>query len=167
MTSSGKSQREIGPARRIRIGIDVGGTFTDACLFDEETGEVQVSKVPSTPDDPSVGILDSLSLILSEARATSEQVTYLAHGTTVATNTLLEHSGAKVGLITTRGFRDLLELARQVRPNLYDLQVDKPEPLVRWDLRMEVDERVYADGHIERALRRDDIRQAVRVLRDR
>ncbi|MCD4699711.1 MAG: hydantoinase/oxoprolinase family protein [Phycisphaerae bacterium] len=167
MTNSDKSRREIGPARRIRIGIDVGGTFTDACLFEEETGEIRVAKVPSTPNDPSVGILDSLSLILSEAGATSEQVTYLAHGTTVATNTLLEHSGAKVGLITTRGFRDLLELARQVRPDLYDLQVDKPEPLIRRDLRMEVDERVYADGHIERVLRRDDIRRVVRLLRDR
>lgn len=152
---------------RCRIGIDVGGTFTDMCLVEEQTGEVTVAKVPSTPKDPSDGILSGISCILSETGATAEQVAYLAHGTTVATNTLIQHSGATVGLITTKGFRDLLELARQVRPNLYDLQVDKPEPLVSRDLRLEVDERVCSDGHIERALAPDQVQQVVRALKDR
>jgi N-methylhydantoinase A len=150
-----------------RIGVDVGGTFTDVCLVEEQTGKVKVAKVPSTPQDSSTGILNGVSLILEQARATVDQVTYLAHGTTVATNTLIQHSGAKVGLITTRGFRDLLELARQVRPDLYDLQVDKPEPLVRRDLRLEVDERVYADGRVERALAPDEVKRVVRALKHR
>jgi len=168
MTVAGKMQRETGFVRCIRIGVDVGGTFTDVCfLEEEETGEVQVAKVPSAPQDSSTGILSGISLILEQAGATADQVSYLAHGTTVATNTLIQHTGAKVGLITTRGFRDLLELARQVRPDLYDLQVDKPKPLVRRDLRLEVDERVYADGHVERALHPDEVRRVVRALKAR
>jgi N-methylhydantoinase A len=162
-----KASNEVVIMACFRIGVDVGGTFTDVCLVEEQTGKVMVAKVPSTPQDSSTGILNGVSLILDLAGATVDQVTYLAHGTTVATNTLIQHSGAKVGLITTRGFRDLLELARQVRPDLYDLQVDKPEPLVRRDLRLEVDERVRANGHVERALAPDEVKRVVRFLKHR
>ena len=115
--------------QRIRIGIDVGGTFTDINLFDEASGRLAVHKVPSTPRDPSQAIVEGVALALSNNGVAVDDVMYFGHGSTVATNALLQHRGAKVGLITTAGFRDLLEIGRQTRPHLYDLQVDLPEPL--------------------------------------
>src|SRR5919201_5804245 len=110
-----------------RVGVDAGGTFTDVCVVDETSGEIRVWKVPSTPDDPSraivAGVLDGLR---ATTRDSPEAIAYFGHGTTVATNALIQHRGARTGLITTAGFRDLLEIARQRRPHLYDLQVDKP-----------------------------------------
>jgi len=129
-----------------RLGIDVGGTFTDLALLDEASGTFSIGKVPSVTADPSQGILDGITRLLSRCGVAPEAVTYLAHGTTVATNTLLQRRGARTGLITTRGFRDLLEIARQRRPSLYDLHVGKPEPLVPRSRRVEVTERVMADG---------------------
>src|SRR5262247_1922859 len=113
-----------------RIDVDVGGTFTDLALIDEGSGALTIGKVPSVPTDPAVGILQGIQQLLTENGIAPAQVTYLAHGTTVATNTLLQHKGAKTGLITTRGFRDLLEIARQRRPSLYDLRARKPTVLV-------------------------------------
>jgi N-methylhydantoinase A len=132
----------------LRLGVDVGGTFTDLALLDETSGRVTVAKVPSVPADPSEGILAGITRILGEAGAPPAAVGYLAHGTTVATNTLLEKKGARTGLITTRGFRDLLEIARQRRPSLYDLDAVKPPALVPRPLRLEVAERVTADGAV-------------------
>jgi len=100
-----------------RLGIDVGGTFTDLVLFSEESGALVVEKVPSVPADPSEGIMDGIAKILARASAAPADVAYVAHGTTVATNTLLQRHGARTALITTRGFRDLLEIARQRRPS--------------------------------------------------
>jgi N-methylhydantoinase A len=131
-----------------RLGIDVGGTFTDLVLFAEESGTLVVEKVPSVPTDPSEGILDGIRKILARAGAAPADVAYVAHGTTVATNTLLQRHGARTALITTRGFRDLLEIARQRRPSLYDLHAPKPRALVRRKLRCEVPERVMADGSV-------------------
>jgi N-methylhydantoinase A len=135
-----------------RLGIDVGGTFTDLVLFSEETGALVVEKVPSVPADPSEGIMDGIARILAAAGAAPAAVAYVAHGTTVATNTLLQRHGARTALVTTRGFRDLLEIARQRRPALYDLHAPKPRPLVRRKLRLEVPERVMADGSVRVAL---------------
>src|SRR5262244_172578 len=131
-----------------RIGVDVGVTFTDLALIDEGSGALTIGKVPSVPTDPAVGILQGLEQLLTENGIAAAQVTYLAHGTTVATNTLLQRHGARTGLITTRGFRDLLEIARQRRPSLYDLHVPKPGLLVRRKLRKEVAERVTVDGAV-------------------
>ncbi len=131
-----------------RLGIDVGGTFTDLVLFHEESGTLVVEKVPSVPSDPSEGIMDGIDKILATADAAPSAVAYVAHGTTVATNTLLQRHGARTALITTGGFRDLLEIARQRRPSLYDLHVPKPRVLVRRKLRKEVPERVTADGAV-------------------
>jgi N-methylhydantoinase A len=150
---------------RLRIGIDVGGTFTDLCLFDEDRGDVLVIKVPSTPAEPSQGILAALRTALQHRRAQASEVVYLAHGTTVATNTLIQHRGARTGLLTTRGFRDLLEIGRQTRPDLYDLQVERPAPLVRRDLRLEVAERVYSDGRILTPLCQEEALAAIHRLR--
>jgi N-methylhydantoinase A len=131
-----------------RLGIDVGGTFTDLVLFSEDAGTLVVEKVPSVPSDPSEGIMDGIGKILARAGAAPGDVAYVAHGTTVATNTLLQRQGARTALITTRGFRDLLDIARQRRPSLYDLHTPKPRVLVRRKLRREVPERVMADGGV-------------------
>jgi N-methylhydantoinase A len=149
-----------------RVGIDSGGTFTDVCLFDDETGAVAVWKVSSTPDDPSSGIAAGLAEGLAQVGASAEQVSYFGHGTTVATNALIQNRGARTGLITTDGFRDLLEIGRQKRPDLYDMTVDKPVPLVTRDLRLEVRERIRHDGSIETTLDEQGFRAAVRRLRD-
>ena len=133
-----------------RIGVDSGGTFTDICLFEDTTGRVEVWKVPSTPNDPSRGIAQGVAEGILRVGATTGEIEYFGHGTTVATNALIQHRGVKTGLITTDGFRDLLEIGRQKRPDLYDLQADKPLTLVARDLRLEVPERVRHDGSVER-----------------
>ena len=126
---------------RVRVGIDVGGTFTDLVAL---TGEGIVSaKVPSTPENQSQGIMSAL------AAADVEAVEVLAHGTTVATNALLERKGARTALVTTEGFRDIIEIGRQDRPSLYDLTATRPPPLVARDLRFTVHERMGPEGEIE------------------
>ena len=149
-----------------RVGVDSGGTFTDLCLFDDATGRVEVWKVPSTPDDPSRGIADGVTEGVGRVGATLGDIGYFGHGTTVATNALIQLRGVRTGLITTDGFRDLLEIGRQKRPDLYDMQADKPHTLVSRDLRLEVVERVRHDGSVELALDEAALRQAARTLRD-
>ena len=149
-----------------RIGVDSGGTFTDVCLFDDETGIVAVWKVASTPADPSRGIADGVADALERAGGRPGAVGYFGHGTTVATNALIQRQGARTGLITTDGFGDLLEIGRQKRPDLYDIQVDKPVTLVSRDLRLEVPERMRHDGSVEVPLDEAAVRAAVRRLRD-
>jgi N-methylhydantoinase A len=149
-----------------RIGVDSGGTFTDVCLFDDETGRIEVWKVSSTPDDPSSGIAQGFQESTARAGLSPADIGYFGHGTTVATNALIQHLGAKTGLITTAGFRDLLEIGRQKRPDLYDLQADKPKVLVTRDLRLEVPERVRHDGSVETPLDEPALRLAVRTLRE-
>ena len=147
-----------------RIGVDSGGTFTDICLVDESTGDVRVWKVPSTPDDPSRAIAQAVVEGLRGAGNGTTGVSYFGHGTTVATNTLIQHRGAVTGLITTSGFRDLLEIGRQRRPHLYDLQADKPPILIPRALRTEVAERLRHDGRVEMALDEAEVRREVREL---
>jgi N-methylhydantoinase A len=156
---------------RWRVGVDSGGTFTDVCLFDEENGRVEVWKVSSTPDDPSRGIAqgveEGMRRVAPEAGdKPAAPVTYFGHGTTVATNALIQHRGVKTGLVTTDGFRDLLEIGRQKRPDLYDMQADKPPVLVSRDLRQEVPERVRHDGSIDLPLDETRMRAAAVALRE-
>ncbi len=148
-----------------RIGVDSGGTFTDVCLFEVETGRVEVWKVPSTPDDPSRGIAQGIAEGIARVGAAPSDVGYFGHGTTVATNALIQHRGVKTGLITTDGFRDLLEIGRQKRPDLYDLQADKPPTLVTRDLRLEVPERIHHDGTVEIPLDEAAVHDAVHRLK--
>ncbi|SFK80449.1 hydantoinase/oxoprolinase family protein [Falsiroseomonas stagni] len=154
---------------RWRVGVDSGGTFTDVCLFDEDDGRVEVWKVSSTPDDPSRGIAqgveEGMRRVAPEATQPGAPITYFGHGTTVATNALIQHRGVKTGLVTTDGFRDLLEIGRQKRPDLYDMQADKPPTLVPRDLRFQVAERVRHDGRIDLALDEDAVRAAARALK--
>ena len=121
-----------------RVGVDSGGTFTDVCMFDEESGRIVVWKVSSTPDDPSRGIGEGVEQGMAQAGSTARAIGFFGHGTTVGTNALIQHRGARTGLVTTDGFRDLLEIGRQKRPDLYDLQADKPAVLVARDVRLEV-----------------------------
>ena len=134
--------------RSYRIGVDIGGTFTDLAILDEQSGELHLVKMSSTPDDPSVAFMQVVERGLRETQAAAAAVTYLAHGTTVATNTIIEGKGARTALIATRGFRDIFEIARQIRPKLYDIFCDKPPPLVPRYLCFEVAERVESSGRV-------------------
>ena len=138
------------------LGVDVGGTFTDFFLVDEATGETRTHKVASTPDDPSRAILQGL-----RALAPRGGLAFLAHGTTVATNALIQRRGGKVALVTTEGFKDLLEIGRQTRPKIYDLKADHPEPLVPREHRFEVAERVGPAGEVILPLGDADVRRAI------
>src|SRR5215207_6771922 len=113
-----------------RIGVDIGGTFTDVVLVDETRGGIGVAKVPTTPRDFARGVLDALAAALQRHRISPADVAWLAHATTVVTNALLEGKGARTALITTRGMRDVLELRRCARASLYDLFQDAPAVLV-------------------------------------
>jgi N-methylhydantoinase A len=161
---------EVLKMSRWRVGVDSGGTFTDICLFDEDDGRVEVWKVSSTPDDPSRGIAqgvdEGMRRVAPEAGdQPAAPVSYFGHGTTVATNALIQHKGVPTGLITTDGFRDLLEIGRQKRPDLYDIFADKPPTLVARSLRLEVAERIRHTGEVEIALDEDAVRAAARKLR--
>src|SRR5437763_3184120 len=121
----------------VRCGVDTGGTFTDVVADDG-----RINKVPSTPDDPSRAVAAGIEGLGARGRPA-----LLAHGTTVATNALLERRGATVALVTNRGMADVIEIARQDRPSLYDQWADRPEPLVSRDRRLEVDGRLDARGN--------------------
>ncbi|MBL8697060.1 MAG: hydantoinase/oxoprolinase family protein [Alphaproteobacteria bacterium] len=143
------------------VGCDVGGTFTDFFIYEEGSGEFFVHKTPSTPDNPARAIVEGLKAACAARGLDPRDISRLEHGTTVATNCLIQRRGGKVALITTKGFRDLLEIGRQIRPRMFDLQVDQPEALVPREWRLEVDERVHADGSVERALGADDLAVAI------
>ena len=147
-----------------RVGIDIGGTFTDIALVDEG-GTVSIRKVASTPDDYSRGIADGLSALIADLGIAPGEIGAIVHATTVATNTILEFKGARTGLVTTAGFRDVLELRRLRIPVLYDLQYDKPPPLAPRQFRLEVSERMGPDGAVRVPLDEADVRRAAATFR--
>ena len=151
---------------RYRLGVDIGGTFTDATLVDEVTGEVRIGKVPTTPDDPADGFMAAVQQVLSGAGVAPAAVRYVVHSTTVATNAIIEGTVAPTGFITTAGFRDLLEIARQVRPTLYDLRFEKPPPLVPRHRCFGVPERLDARGQVLTPLDEAAVRSAAAALRE-
>src|SRR5690348_1395028 len=146
------------------IGIDVGGTFTDLFMIDDRSGESFRHKLSSTPDDPHEAPVRGIREILENAGRKPADVRFIGLGTTVATNALLERKGARTGLITTRGFRDLLEIGRRTRPTPYGLK-GTFEPLIPRDLRLEVDERIDAEGLEVTPLDGEQVRAAVLRLR--
>jgi N-methylhydantoinase A len=161
-------QSEATPGvRSYRAGIDIGGTFTDLILIDDTTGELSVGKVLTTPADPSRAVADVLSDALQRAAAPAESLRHVIHGTTLVTNAVIERKGARTALLTTRGFRDAYEIAREHRYDLYDLFLEMPTPLVPRYLRLEVDERVYADGTVARAPDPESVARLVAELRDK
>src|SRR5881409_808133 len=137
---------------RARLGVDIGGTFTDLVVIDEATGTARVGKVLTTTKDPAHGVEEGIHALLDEAGVRSDAVRAVVHGTTLATNALIERKGAKIALLTTEGFRDALEIRREGRYDMYDLFIDPPAPLVPRHLRREVDERLLADGTVLRPL---------------
>ena len=157
-------EKNIESKARFRVGVDVGGTFTDVVLLGDD-GRMVACKVSSTPEDYSRGIAEGLAAVLAESGATPDDLISLVHATTVATNTILEQKGARTGLVTTRGFRDVLEMRRLRIPVMYDLQYEKPPPLVPRRLRREVDERLGPDGSVRRELDRASLDAAVAQLR--
>ena len=134
------------------IGVDVGGTFTDFFAFDDATDRVVLHKVPSTPSNPARAMIDGLAELSRIYGIDLAAITRLSHGTTIATNALIQRRGGKVALIVTEGFRDLIEIGRQIRPRVFDLQADYPMPLVPRELRYEAPERVTSDGSALRPL---------------
>ena len=152
----------------LKIGIDVGGTFTDLVAVDD-TGHSTLAKVASTPEDPSIGVMAGLDrlaelLHLSPGQLLA-QTERIVHGTTVATNALLEHKGAKVGLLTTEGHRDVIEMREGLKDDRYNLRMPPPEQLVPRALRLGVTERMRADGTIETPLDRASLATSIEALK--
>src|SRR5579872_4521738 len=150
-----------------RAGVDIGGTFTDLILIDDRTGQLTVGKVLTTPADPAQAVADVLEDALQRASTPPTSVHYVIHGTTLVTNAVIERKGARTALLTTRGYRDAYEIAREHRYDLYDLFLEMPTPLVPRYLRLEVDERVYADGTIAHAPDPTAVARLVAELRDK
>src|SRR5260221_4848970 len=146
----------------VRAGVDTGGTFTDFVF--EVSGELRIFKLASTPDDPSRAITEGLQRIAEEPGSALTTIE-VVHGTTVGTNALLQRRGARVALVTTAGFEDVIEIGRQARPELYNLNAVKPPPLVASDVRFGVHERVSASGEVLESLREDDLEELGERLR--
>ena len=147
---------------RHRIGVDVGGTFTDVVTVSD--GSIHVSKTPSTPDSPDEGVVDGLERTREGADVSYGDVGFFAHGTTVATNAVLEREWAPTVLVTTEGFRDVLEIGRQARPDIYDFDVTKPVPIVERDRRYEVTERLDERGRVEVPLDEGSVRDVAAAI---
>jgi len=152
-----------------KIGVDVGGTFTDMIL--ETDGVVTVHKVPSTPSDQSQGVIQGILELCEMAGVAPSSIEQIVHGTTIATNTVIEYSGAEVGMLTTRGFRDILHMARHKRPHNFSMQFDVPwqsKPLVKRRNRIPITERIMPpDGRIDVPLAEDEVREAAELLKER
>ena len=152
-----------------RLGVDVGGTFTDLLLIDEGSGETYRAKVPSTPEDSSIGVLNGIEKVCGTANVNPGEITHVMHGTTVATNTILEGKGARVGLVTTEGHRQVLQIARSFVPGILAGWIiwPKPEPLAPLEATIEAIERRDARGGLVKALEEDDLRGKLEGLKKR
>ena len=152
-----------------RLGVDVGGTFTDLLLIDEASGETYRAKVPSTPEDSSIGVLGGIEKVCGDANVDPKEITHVMHGTTVATNTILEGKGARVGLVTTEGHRQVLQIARSFVPGILAGWIiwPKPEPLAPLEATIEAIERRDARGGLVKALEEDDLRKKLEGLKKR
>ncbi|MEE9199671.1 MAG: hydantoinase/oxoprolinase family protein [Dehalococcoidia bacterium] len=149
----------------LRVGIDIGGTFTDLAIVNEETGEPGVWKVPSTPQDYAEAVIEALKTLVADRGIAPEEIIFLSHATTVVTNAILESKGAQAALITTRGFRDILEIRRQSRAELYNMFQPSPSVLIPRHLRLEVTERVDAHGRVRTPLKKDELRGIISFLK--
>jgi N-methylhydantoinase A len=147
-----------------RIGIDVGGTFTDLALYDDSTGRLRLGKVLTTPEDPSNAVLEGLDSLLSEAGITASQLDEVSHATTIATNSVIQRSGPPTALLTTAGFRDVLTIGRQKRWELYDNSIDQPKPIIRRRSIWEVRERMLFDGTVRETLDESGVTRAAEEM---
>ena len=149
-----------------RIGFDIGGTFTDFILVDEARGRLHLHKCLTTPEDPSIGALEGMTDLLRAAGVALAEVDQVVHGTTLATNAIIERTGARLGLLTTRGFRDILEMGTEQRYDIHDLFLTFPAPLAARRNRREIAERVSRDGTVLEAVALDAVRREIRELVD-
>jgi N-methylhydantoinase A len=154
-----------GEAGRWRIGVDIGGTFTDFVMLDVRTGQLHHEKVLTTPHDPSIALLDGIGRLLAAHGADARDVIHVIHGTTLVANALIERKGVPVALLTTRGFADVPEIGLEWRYDTYDLQIELPAPLAPRERRFEVDERIAADGSVLRPLDEASVREAAARIR--
>src|SRR5437868_13815629 len=152
--------------RRFRIGLDIGGTFTDFVLYDGATRRLSLYKCLTTPQDPSLAALEGLAQLTAQAGISLGDVAEIVHGTTLVTNAIIERRGAKVGLLTTQGFRDVLEMGTEQRYDIYDLFLRFPAPLVPRRRRIEIAESMDARGRVVTPLDLDAVRAAARRLVD-
>ncbi len=150
--------------KQYALGIDIGGTFTDVVLYDQDEGSVFSHKELTTPDEPTTGALRGVQVLLAREGVTGDQISRVVHATTLFTNALIERRGAKTGLITTKGFRDTLEMRREFKYDLYDLFIELPSPLVPRALRMEVQERMRPNGEVDTPLDEEGVLRAARAL---
>jgi N-methylhydantoinase A len=152
-----------------RLGVDVGGTFTDLLLIDEKSGATHMAKVPSTPEDSSIGVLNGIDKVCEGADVSAEEITHVMHGTTVATNAILTGKGARVGLVTTKGYRQTLQIARSFVPGGLGgwIIYNKSDPLAPLELTIEADERIGAKGDVVRALDEHDLKKKLTALKKR
>ena len=146
---------------RYRLGCDIGGTFTDFVVLDEETGTFEICKVLTTPGDPSEGIDIGLAQIGERIPGCLDATNYIIHGTTLVINTLIQRQGAKTALVTTRGFRDIIAIRREMRYDTHDISAQFPEPLVSREFRREVGERILSDGTVRAPLDEEDARRVL------
>jgi N-methylhydantoinase A len=151
----------------VALGIDIGGTFTDFVLRDESTGRIHVHKTLTTPDDPARAVLEGTSELLAMLDLEGRDIVLAIHGTTLITNAIIERKGVKTGLMTTEGFRDVLEIRTEMRYDAYDLKIEFPEPLVPRPLRLGVRERLDKDGNIITPLHLEDVRAVAETFRER
>lgn len=148
-----------------RVGVDTGGTFTDLCLFDDVNGKVSVAKVSSTPSDPSKAVINGIKKLMAKASLLPQEISFFLHGTTVATNALLEGKGAQTSLITTEGFEDVLLIGRQNRPKLYDFWAKRPRPIVPRNQCYGAPERILYTGEVSRSLDEQKIKKIVEEIK--
>ena len=148
----------------MRIGADIGGTFTDLVLAGEDGRVLRIDKILTTPERPDDAVVEGVSRLLSGAGLAGGDVSHLVHGTTLFTNALIERRGARTALVTTRGFRDAVEIGREHRYDMYDLHLRRPAPLASRRLRFEVGERVLADGSVRMPLDRGDVERVIGLL---
>jgi N-methylhydantoinase A len=150
-----------------RLGVDTGGTFTDLCLMEESSGKVEVAKVSSTPSDPALAVINGLRKLIEERGLKADEVSFLIHGTTVATNALLEGKGAPTALVTTAGFEDILLIGRQNRPHIYNSWIRRPTPIVPRNLCYGVSERILYTGEISKPLDMSCVRRVAEDIKNR
>ena len=150
--------------KHYRLGCDIGGTFTDFVLLDDHTGEIKTGKCLTTPRDPSDAVEEGMRMLEATTPDFVSKLDELIHGTTLVINAIIERKGARTGLITTKGFRDVLEIGREMRYAPYDIFSEFPRPLIPRRYRLEVDERVRSDGTVIKALDPEEARQVVRTL---
>lgn len=165
MGSVSKKTNELHPS--YRLGVDTGGTFTDLCVYDESVRKITVAKVPSTPADPSQAVISGIQNLIENQSVSPDQISFLIHGTTVATNALLEGKGAPTALITTEGFEDVILIGRQSRPKLYDFWAQRPRPIVPRSLCYGAQERILYTGEILKPLDKSKIEVIVADIKSK